>query len=69
MLDDVNCTLRRATDYKKFHIEDPIFAMNEINVVTIFDKPIAIQNMIDENEKHKKEMGKTRNRFDVNLKV
>lgn len=34
--------------------------MNEIQLTKMFNKPIDIQELLDENEKHKKEMGEAK---------
>lgn len=50
--------VKRVTDRKVFHIEDVILSMSELNFIVLFDKPIEMQVLIDENEKHKQETGR-----------
>lgn len=57
-MNDVNCLVKRASDRKTFHIEDIILSMHELQPIVLFDEPTDINRLFEENEKHKKEMGK-----------
>lgn len=57
VLDDVSSLVKQATDRKVFHIEDIILSMSELNLITLFDEPIDMNVLLDENEKHKKNIG------------
>lgn len=50
--------IKRVSDQKVFHIEDIILSMSELKLIVLFDKPIEMKVLIDENEKHKMETGK-----------
>lgn len=58
VLENVSSLVKRASDRKIFHIEDIILSMNEIQPIILFSEPIDINCMFEENENHKKEMGK-----------
>lgn len=58
VLATVECLVKRATDRKIYHIEDIIMSMNELNLLKLFDEPIDMQSLLDENTNHKKEIGK-----------
>lgn len=42
--------------------------MTELNLITLFDKPIDVQLLLDANDKHKKNIGKLCDMFDVTVK-
>lgn len=42
--------------------------MTELNLITLFDKPIDVQLLLDANDKHKKNIGKLCEMFDITVK-